>query len=111
MPWVKLFEDIAEVRERFGDKNPILLNVREQKVCLVFNKDQMFAFDNNCPHNGAPLHRGHCNDNLEIVCPLHFYQFNMKSGREGLGRKLELNTYPLRIDNSSLYIRLKDEAQ
>jgi chorismate mutase len=32
MPWVKLFEDITEVKERFGDKNPILLNVREQKV-------------------------------------------------------------------------------
>ncbi len=108
MAWLKLFDDFTEIKSRFEDKTPILLRVGEQKICLVFYEGEIFAFDNKCPHNGAPLHRGHCNNNMEIVCPLHFYEFNLKSGREGFGRQFELNTYPVKVDKTALYIRIKD---
>jgi nitrite reductase/ring-hydroxylating ferredoxin subunit len=108
MAWIKLFEDYEEIKARFEDKTPILIKVREQKVCLVFYESEIFAFDDRCPHNGAQLHRGKCNNSMEIVCPLHFYQFNLKSGRESLGTRFELNTYPLKVDKTALFIRLKD---
>ena len=108
MAWHKLFDDINEVKSRFENKTPILLKLLDRKICLVFDNESFYAFDNTCPHNGAQLHRGKCNENGEIVCPLHFYQFDMRSGREGMGRRYELNTYPLRLDKSSLFIRLKD---
>ncbi len=108
MAWIKLFDDFSEIKARFSNKTPILIKVREQKLCLVFYEEEIFAFDNRCPHNGADLHRGKCNTNMEIICPLHSYQFNLKSGAESLGRRYELNTYPLKTDKSALFIRLKD---
>lgn len=108
MAWLKLFDNYKELKSQFGDKNPILLRIGEQKVCLVFYAEEIYAFDNKCPHSGAPLHKGHCNNNMEIVCPLHSYQFNLKSGREGFGRNFELNTYPVKVENTALFIRIKD---
>lgn len=108
MPWLKVFDDIREIKSQFAEKDPILLKIGDRKISLVFYGDDAFAFENKCPHSGAPLHKGHCNDNMEIVCPLHFYQFDLRSGREGMGRNYELNTFPVKIDNFKLSIRLKD---
>lgn len=108
MPWKKIFENFDTIKEQFSDKDPILLKVGEKRICLVLDGVKMYAFDNACPHNGAQLHRGHCNDKGEIVCPLHFYQFDMRSGREGMGRGYELEVYPVKIEDNILKIRFDD---
>lgn len=93
-------------------KNWLQLNeVREVKVenktlCIGRTQNGYFAVQNKCPHAGGSLGKGWCNNAGQVVCPLHHYKFDLKSGRqygEGLYR---LKTYPLKWENDTLYVGL-----
>lgn len=49
-------------------------------VMVGFRNGKLFAFDNSCPHKGAPLSKGEFNGD-RIVCHRHFYEFNIFSGK------------------------------
>jgi nitrite reductase/ring-hydroxylating ferredoxin subunit len=60
-----------------GDTSIVFIG--EKEICIINQNEQFFAVDNLCPHKGASLGIGKiCND--EILCPLHEYRFNFKTG-------------------------------
>jgi len=77
---VKLFDSIQEAFEVLKDHEPRLVKSNSRNICVVKRDDKIFAFQNECPHMGEPLHRGKINYLGEIVCPLHTYRFNIVTG-------------------------------
>ena len=92
---IKIFDKKTKAKEILPNNEPKLLLVGDKEVCLVRKGDELYAFDNACPHMGEQLHRGNTNHLNEIVCPLHTYRFNMKTGAEATQRCKELRTFEI----------------
>jgi 3-phenylpropionate/trans-cinnamate dioxygenase ferredoxin subunit len=73
--------DLAE-----GQAVAVSLNGRNVAVCR--SGGRLYAFDNLCPHSGAPLGSGRMSDGV-VSCPLHGARFDLASG-ECLTRRMGL---------------------
>lgn len=56
-----------------------------KRVCVVRSGEKVFAFEQWCPHRGAPLKDGHINGFEEIICPLHSFRFDLNTGQLASG--------------------------
>lgn len=106
------WQKIAESKEEFNamfQYHPIqLIQLFGKKVCLVKgNDDKVYAIDDRCPHNGASLSMGECNEHNEIVCPLHRYPFNLETGKASAGMAISVQTYPIVIQNDGVFAGMK----
>lgn len=76
----KLFASIEEMKNALENKKPRLVRAGDKNICVVLFEDKLIAFENECPHMGESLHKGHINPSGEVVCPLHSYRFSLQTG-------------------------------
>jgi nitrite reductase (NADH) small subunit len=74
-------------------------------VCAV--EGYYYAVNGKCPHRGGRLTEGEIAGEL-IVCPLHHFKFNLKTGRCVMPKHLRLSSYSVKVDGDALKIELKD---
>lgn len=61
----------------------------------VFKCDgRLYAIENSCPHEGGTLSAGKV-DGRQVICPLHGYRFDLKSGICSSDSKLKARTFAL----------------
>jgi 3-phenylpropionate/trans-cinnamate dioxygenase ferredoxin subunit len=106
MQWVKIFADVSEAMARLNPGTTKLLIVDQKRICLARVEDQFFAVADKCSHNGESLSKGNINYLGEVVCPWHGYRFKLKTGRESAERSRDLDTYPIKVDETGFYIGL-----
>lgn len=106
MDWVKIFDTANDMQKRLVDNRPQLLIVRGKRICLVKRENVLLAVQDSCTHSGQSLSKGNINYLGEIVCPLHGYVFSMKTGRECSQRSADLAVYPMRSDETGVFIGL-----
>ncbi len=104
MDWVKVFSSAAEARTRLIRDKPQLLILDSRRICLVLRDNRIFAFQDSCPHSGGVLSQGSINYLGEVVCPIHGYCFSIKTGRESGERCRDLETFPVREDDTGFYV-------
>ena len=63
-----------------ADNSWNVFTVDGSDVMVGFRNGRLFAFDNTCPHKGAPLSKGDFNGE-RIVCHRHFYEYNLFTGK------------------------------
>ncbi len=104
----KLFNSLQEATQNVALGKSVLLrasdeNGKEEQICLSHTKDGFFAVQNKCSHSGADLHKGFINEKNEVVCPLHNYCFDLKTGKITRGNAPSLKTYKLewKVDKST----------
>ena len=101
---VKLFNSLEEATSKVALGKSTLLRAadakgEEEQICLSHTKDGFFAVQNKCSHAGADLYKGFINEQNEVVCPLHSYCFNLKTGHTTRGNAASLKTYKLEWKN------------
>ena len=70
----------------------------------IHNVDgQYYAMDNICPHVGGILHAGGQEDGI-VVCPIHQWKFNVKTGQCIWPGKCALATYPLKVNGGDILV-------
>jgi len=74
--------------------------------CLVGYEGEIFALSVKCPHAGGDLTTGWCK-NEKIVCPLHRYSYDLKTGKGSEGQNDFINTYPVEIKGNDIYIGIR----
>ena len=104
MEWVRVFQDDAEARKRIVPGKPQLLILNGKRICLTLHNSNFFAVQDACTHNVESLSKGTISNRGEIICPLHYYRFNLQTGRECNLRSRDLITYPVKIDESGFFI-------
>lgn len=93
---VKLFDSLEEVTKIVSlGKSVLLIAPNDDEICLSHTKNGFFAIQNKCSHAGANLYEGFINEQNEVVCPLHHYCFELKTGKTTRGNSLPLKTYRL----------------
>ena len=69
------------------------------------------AFEDKCPHRGAPLSQGELAGGL-LVCPLHHFKFDLaKAGRCVMPKHLKLKAFPVVREGDRLSIDVRDAAE
>ncbi|HSI78244.1 MAG TPA: Rieske 2Fe-2S domain-containing protein [Lunatimonas sp.] len=94
----------AGARELFPEKKIRQVQLGETKICVVRIGDDFFAFEALCPHRLASLSEGAVTGFGEVVCPLHQYRFDVKTGAIKSGDCRDLRCYPAEITSSGLVI-------
>jgi nitrite reductase/ring-hydroxylating ferredoxin subunit len=103
---VKIFESELEAEEKLAIGQIQLLIIDGRKIALARFFDGFRAFDNNCPHQHEPLHKGMLTKFGEIVCPLHYYRFNGVTGQEANNRCKPVETYPLVSNQDGFFLKI-----
>lgn len=72
-----------------------------QRIALFHTRSgEVFATEAECPHKGGPLADGLVGGET-LVCPLHSWKFNLKTGEPLLGT-CPIATYPARLDERGI---------
>ena len=106
--WHKLFENEAAANNFVKKGGLNSMNIGNKKICIANTSEGFFAIQDKCPHNGASLSRGHCTSENSVVCPVHRYHFDLKTGRAKSGGGDCADTYPIDIREDGMYIGLTE---
>ncbi len=95
---------VAKVNEiKEGQPKSITINGKEIAIFKI--NSQLFAIDNQCLHMGGPLSEGLL-ENDNITCPLHGWQFDVKSGKCIMPGSGKLNNYKVIVDKDEIFIEI-----
>ncbi len=92
---------VNDVQE--GRGKVIFANGKE--VALFKVNGQFFAMDNTCPHQGGSLGDGSLNNDI-VTCPLHAWQFNVKTGTSLLLEHIKLDSYKIEVHGEDVFIHV-----
>lgn len=67
--------------------------------------EEFFVLDNTCPHQGAPLGDGWL-DGHSLTCPLHGWQFDVRTGEMPGSPKIKVKRYPVRVEGDAIFADL-----
>lgn len=108
MGWLKIFSNEEEAQKAFKGKEARRLSIGGEKVCLTRYNDKYFAVEDKCPHKMASLSEGHVNNVGEIVCPLHNYCFDLKTGLEKDQRTRDAKVFEVELRENGLFINFTE---
>lgn len=91
--------DIAEVPRNSGVK----VFIDEEEIALFNLNGDFYAIDDCCPHRGAALSEGFLEQN-KVFCPLHCFDFSLKTGECQIVSHLRVATYPVKVEDGGVYI-------
>lgn len=103
--WHKVAESIAELR--IGGKTISSFRVAGKDICIALYQDNAFGCAATCPHAGGKLKTGWVDALGQVVCPLHRYKFDLKTGRNTSGEGYFLKTYPVKEDEDGVWVGLE----
>ncbi|MHB1950975.1 MAG: nitrite reductase small subunit NirD [Acidiferrobacteraceae bacterium] len=70
--------------------------------------DRVFAVRDRCPHRGGPLSQGLvCDDH--VVCPLHNWCIDLRSGSAAAPDEGRVQTYPVRLEGDAILLAWPSE--
>lgn len=103
---IKVFNSIEEAKKTVGEGNIKLFIINGKKIALAHTVNGLKAFDNACPHQKEPLNKGTITSFGEIVCALHHFRFDLRTGHEANSRCPAMKIYPVLIMDSGVYLDL-----
>ncbi len=83
-----------------------IVNVKGRDVCLANYEGEFFALDNKCPHRGGQLGDGQLHG-PDVLCPLHGWDFDVRTGISRYDHLDRVTTYPVRRMNGHVEIDLE----
>jgi len=82
-----------------------LVHVEGREIAL-FNVDgALYAIEAICPHRGGPLQDGDL-EGETVICPLHDYDFNLKTGESAAAPDLRAATFPIAAEGPDILVEL-----
>jgi len=97
-------ESAAKISDipNFGKK---VVSVSGREILLVNIKGNIFAVENECPHQGSPLSAAIVKEGF-ISCPRHGYRFSLRDGKCAEHTELELKTFPVQLSGDDILVDL-----
>ncbi len=81
--------------------------LKKRELILYNLNGEFFCTEAECLHMGADLSVGFMEGD-KIVCPLHMWKYNVKTGRCSFDGSMKLNTYPVRITGTQVQVKIED---
>ncbi len=79
--------------------------IAEHKLCVGRAGEHFFAVDDTCPHAGGSLSEGLVDGDL-LICPLHAYAFEVKTGHCSDDPACSIKGYEVRVENGMVQVQI-----
>jgi nitrite reductase/ring-hydroxylating ferredoxin subunit len=96
------FERVASTTE-LADGDIKAISAGGRQLILCRSGDEYFALQRRCLHQGADLADGVIWRGT-IVCSVHAWRFDLRTGHHEIAPDTCLRTYPLRIDGDAIWV-------
>lgn len=97
------FEHAAALRELDGG-GPVPVTVGGRAIVLCRVGDEVFAVQRACIHQGGDLAEGIVASDGFVVCPVHGWRFDARTGRHELSPETCLRSYPVRVEGERVLV-------
>jgi len=77
--------------------------VNGRPVALFLSAGEVYALEDRCPHREGQLSRGRVVDG-DAVCPLHGWNFDLKSGISPYNPNDKVTTYPVKVEQEAVWV-------
>jgi len=94
----------------FWDGEKRCLTVDGYRVLLVKLDGRVYAYENRCAHRGLPLGSGRL-DGSVLTCPVHEWQYDVRSGYGVNPDGARLRAFPLRIEGDAVFVDVGPSLQ
>jgi len=74
-----------------------------KRLCLLLLSGKLYATGSRCPHAGADLSQGWCEEG-KLVCPYHRHRFDLQTGKGDVGQGNYIDVFPVREENGKWYV-------
>lgn len=104
---IKCFDSVAQLTKLLAAKPLLRLKIVawNEHVVIGMSPKGIFAAKDECPHARAPMSKGFITQNGDVVCPLHGYVFDTKSGKVLSGEQCaDLLIYKLETDENGVWL-------
>ena len=99
------FVEVAK-RSAIPENGAIGVEVEGKRLALINLSGEIYAIDDDCPHEGGPLSEGTISGE-EIVCPWHTSHFNIKTGRVIMDpATTDVATYKVRLVGETVEVEV-----
>ena len=108
----------------FEEGTKKVFNLGETEVGVFRLGGEFYAWNNICPHQGGPVCQGrlyprvHENldenknshgrlydeNNINIVCPWHGLEFEVRTGKHPGNEEIALDPFPVQIEGGEIYV-------
>ena len=108
----------------FEEGTKKVFNLGETEVGVFRLGGEFYAWNNICPHQGGPVCQGrlyprvHENldenkhshgrlydeNNINIVCPWHGLEFDVRTGKHPGNEEIALDPFPVQIEGGEIYV-------
>jgi len=97
-------DTVAKISEvpNFGKK---VVSIAGREVLLVNVKGNIYAVENECPHQGSPMNAAIVKDGY-ISCPRHGYRFSLMDGSCAEHPECTLATFPVQLNGDEISVDL-----
>jgi nitrite reductase/ring-hydroxylating ferredoxin subunit len=96
------FVSVAEAADLPPGKGRTV-HVKGREFALWNLEGQFYCIDDQCPHRGGPLGAGNL-DGSEVVCPLHGWGVDLRTGQCASRPDRPVRTYPTRVQEGQVQI-------
>lgn len=79
------------------------IRLKGRQLALFLHEGEIYALEDRCPHREGQLSRGYANGG-EGICPLHGWNFDLKSGISPYNPRDRIATYPCEIRDNQVYV-------
>src|SRR5205809_4473018 len=84
-------------------KGRLVVGLGGHTICLLAERDEVYAVDNRCPHMGFPLHRGTVTDGI-LTCHWHHARFDLASGGTFDLWADDVRAFPVQIRHGEVWV-------
>ena len=102
MPYFIKICKISELEDFRGQKFQL---DSETEIAVFKVKDKIYVVDNVCPHNHTPKMFNGFIKNDFVMCPVHLYEFNLKTGKPKNNLGGNLRIFETKIEDDFLYVK------
>jgi nitrite reductase/ring-hydroxylating ferredoxin subunit len=83
----------------------VFVAIERERIVLANVEGSFYALRDVCGHRNAPLSRGRLEGHM-IECPLHFAQFDVRTGRLIDGPvSADVPTYQVQVEGDAIWIK------
>ncbi|WP_353131200.1 Rieske (2Fe-2S) protein [Parapedobacter pyrenivorans] len=102
MKWIKVAD--GEIPKTDGIRK---IKIGGKHICIIRHGDKLHATSVRCPHAGADLSGGWCEEE-RLICPYHRHAFSLETGRGDPGQGDYITVYPLEERAGEWFIGMKE---
>ena len=93
---------VCSLDELEGDRFRVF-SAEGRTILVIFEKDEVFALDNRCPHMGFPLSRGTVSDGI-LTCHWHHAKFDLAGGCTLDPFADDVPSFPVEVRDGDVYV-------